>query len=47
MIMVEVQPRYNLRPKSKPASTTKPKKILPRGETYEPDLKETTLSNRK
>jgi hypothetical protein len=30
-IMVEVQPRYNLRCKNKPALTPRPKKILPRG----------------
>jgi hypothetical protein len=30
-IMAEVQPRYNLRCKKKPALTPRPKKILPRG----------------
>ena len=39
MIMVEVQPKYNLRSKSKPISTTQSKKILPRGQTYEPSPK--------
>ena len=47
MIMVEVQPKYNLRSKSKPASDNQPKKILPRGKTYEPTQEETTLSNNK
>jgi hypothetical protein len=47
MIMVEVQPRYNLRSKSKPISTTQPKKILPRGQTYEPTPEETVLPNNK
>jgi hypothetical protein len=28
MIMAEVEPRYNLRSRSKPISTTQPKKIL-------------------
>jgi hypothetical protein len=39
-IMVELQHKYNLRPKYKPVSTTQPKKVLPRGETYEPTPKE-------
>jgi hypothetical protein len=47
MIMAEVQPRYNLRSKGKPISTTQPKKILPRGQTYEPTLEETVLPNNK
>jgi hypothetical protein len=46
-IMDEVQPRYNLRPKHKPASTPQPKKIIPRGEIYEPVPKETEIPNRK
>jgi hypothetical protein len=46
-IMAEVQPRYNLRSKNKPALTPQPKKILPRGEVYEPAPKETETSNRK
>jgi hypothetical protein len=45
MIMVEVQSRYNLRSKGKPISTTQPKKILPRGQTYEPTPEETMLPN--
>jgi hypothetical protein len=47
MIMAKVQPKYNLRSKSKPISTTQPKKILPRGQTYEPTLEETLLPNSK
>jgi hypothetical protein len=47
MIMAEVQRRYNLRSKSKPISTTQPKKIIPRGQTYEPTLEETVLPNNK
>jgi hypothetical protein len=47
MIMAEVQPRYNLRSKGKPISTTQPKKILPRGQTYEPTPEETVLPNSK
>jgi hypothetical protein len=47
MIMVEVQPRYNLRSKGKPISTTQPKKILPSGQTYEPTPEETVLPNSK
>ena len=35
-IMAELQHKYNLRPKNKIVTTTQPKKILPRGETYEP-----------
>jgi len=33
-IMVELQQKYNLRPRSKNIATAQPKKILPRGETY-------------
>jgi hypothetical protein len=47
MIMAEVQPRYNLRYKGKPISTTQPKKILPRGQTYEPTPEEIVLPNNK
>jgi hypothetical protein len=46
-VMAEVQPRYNLRSKKKPALIPQPKKILPRGEVYEPAPKETETSNRK
>jgi hypothetical protein len=46
-IMAKVQPRYNLRSKNKPMLTLQPKKILPRGEVYEPASKETDTSNRK
>jgi hypothetical protein len=46
-IMVEVQHKYNLRPKNKPVSTPQPKKILPRGEIYEPAPKETEILNSK
>jgi hypothetical protein len=42
-IMVELQHKYNLRPKNKSVSTTQPKKILPRGETYEPTPKDTEI----
>jgi hypothetical protein len=45
--MVEVQLRYNLRSKNKPALTPQPKKILPRGEVYEPTPKETETPNSK
>jgi hypothetical protein len=45
--MAEVQPKYNLRSKSKLISTTQPKKILPRGKTYEPTPEETLLPNNK
>jgi hypothetical protein len=47
MIMAEVPPRYNLRSKGKPISNTQPKKILPRGQTYEPTPEETVLPNHK
>jgi hypothetical protein len=47
MIMVEFQPKYNLRSKSKPTSTTQPKKILQRGQAYEPPSEETLLPNNK
>jgi hypothetical protein len=46
-IMVEVQPRYNLRSKNKLVLTPQPKKILPRGEVYKPTPKETKTPNRK
>jgi hypothetical protein len=46
-IMAEVQHKYNLRPKNKPVSNPQPKKILPRGEIYEPAPKETKIPNRK
>ena len=45
--MAEVQPRYNLRSKGKPISTTQPKKILQRGQTYEPTPEEIVLPNNK
>jgi hypothetical protein len=47
MIMAEIQPKYNLRSKSKPTSTTQPKKILQRGQAYEPTPEETLLPNNK
>jgi hypothetical protein len=47
MIMAEIQPKYNLRSKSKPISTAQPKKILQRGQTYEPTPEETLLPNNK
>jgi ribonuclease HI len=47
MIMVEFQPKYNLRSKSKPTSTTQPKKILQRGQSYGPTPEETLLPNNK
>jgi hypothetical protein len=46
-IMVEFQHKYNLRPKNKPVLTPQPKKILPRGEIYEPTPKETKILNSK
>ena len=45
--MVEFQPKYNLRSKSKPTSTTQPKKILQRGQVYEPPSEETLLPKNK
>jgi rRNA maturation endonuclease Nob1 len=45
--MVEFQPKYNLRSKSKPTSTTQPKKIIQRGQAYEPTSEETLLPNNK
>jgi len=47
MIMAKIQPKYNLRSKSNPISTTQPKKILQRGQTYEPTPEETLLLNSK
>jgi hypothetical protein len=47
MIMVEIQPKYNLISKSKPISIAQPKKILQRGQTYDPTLEETLLPNNK
>jgi hypothetical protein len=47
MIMAEIQPKYNLRSKSKPISIAQPKKILQRGQTYEPTLEKTLLPNNK
>jgi hypothetical protein len=47
MMMAEIQPKYNLRSKSKPTSTTQPKKILQRGQSYEPTSEETLLPNSK
>jgi hypothetical protein len=46
-IMFELQHKYNLRPKNKSASTTQPKKIFPRGETYDPVPKDTEIQNTK
>jgi hypothetical protein len=46
-IMAELHHKYNPRPKKKPVSTAQPKKILPRGETYEPVQKETEMQNKK
>jgi hypothetical protein len=45
--MVEFQPKYNLRSKNNPTSTTQPKKILQRGQAYEPPSEETLLPNNK
>jgi len=45
MIMVEFQPKYNLRSKSNPTSTSQPKKILQRGQVYEPPSEETLVPN--
>jgi len=47
MIMVEFQPKYNLRSKSKPTSMTPPKKIIQTNQAYEPPLEETLLPNNK
>ena len=38
IMMAKFQPRYNLRSKSKPTLTTQPKKILQRGQAYDPPL---------
>ena len=46
-IMAELQHKYNLSSKAKNVSTTQPKKILPRGEIYEPTRKETEIQNTK
>jgi hypothetical protein len=46
-VMAKLQHKYNLRPKNKLVLTTQPKKILPRGETYEPTLKDTKIQNTK
>ena len=47
MIMAEFQPKYNLRSKSKPTSTNQPKKILQKGQVYEPPSEETLLPSKK
>ena len=39
-IMAKLLHKYNLRPKNKYVSTTQPKKVLPRGKTYEPTPKD-------
>ena len=39
-IMVELQHKYNLRPKNKLVSNSQPKKFFPRGKTYEPVQRE-------
>ena len=46
-IMAELQHKYNLMPKNKPVSTAQPKKIFPRGKTYESIQKETETQNNK
>jgi hypothetical protein len=46
-IMAEVQHNYNLMPKKKTLMTPQPKKIIPRGEIYEPSPKETEIPHRK
>jgi hypothetical protein len=46
-IMAELQNKYNLRSKTKNITTTQPKKIMPRGEVYEPTPKETETQNTK
>jgi hypothetical protein len=46
-IMAEFQPKYNLRPRNKLVSTPQPKKIILRGEIYEPTLKEIEIHNSK
>jgi hypothetical protein len=47
MIMAKFQPKYNLRSMSKPTSTTQSKKILQRGQSYEPPSEDTLLPNNK
>jgi hypothetical protein len=47
MIAADFQPRYNLRSKNKPTSTSQPKKILPRDPSHEPPLEEALLPSNK
>jgi hypothetical protein len=47
IMMADFQPKYNLRSKNKPTSTTQPKKILQRGQAYEPPSDKTPLPNNK
>jgi hypothetical protein len=47
IMMADFQPKYNLRSRNKPASMTQPKKILQRGQAYEPPSDETPLPNNK
>jgi hypothetical protein len=47
IMMADFQPKYNLRSKNKPTSTIQPKKILQRGQAYEPPSDETPLPNNK
>jgi hypothetical protein len=47
IMMADFQPKYNLRSKNKPTSTTQPKKVLQRGQAYEPPSDETPLPNNK
>jgi hypothetical protein len=46
-IIAELQHKYNLRPKNKHVSTTQPKKIFPRVETYEPTPKENEIQDKE
>jgi len=46
-IMAELQHKYNIMSKTKNVTTTQPKKILPRGEIYDPTQKETEIQNTK
>jgi hypothetical protein len=46
-MIAEFQPSYALRSKNKPTSTIQPKKILQRGQSYEPPSDETPLPNNK
>jgi len=47
IMMADFQPKYNLRSRNKPTSTTQPKRILQRGQSYKSPSDETPLPNKK